>query len=105
MLPPTTEPDAAYEETPNEQEGQADLERFFDDHLGASDREGMDKENLPSNLVHLLAEPASHLGDNQGSGSVSERPAESAHSSAPLMMATAAAPLRAVVNPVVERAP
>jgi hypothetical protein len=47
--------DGPYDETPVEQEGQADLERFFDDHLGASDREGMDKENLPSNLVALLS--------------------------------------------------
>lgn len=49
--------DGPYEETPVEKDGQADLERFFDDHLGASDRDGMDKENLPSNLVALLSEP------------------------------------------------
>lgn len=47
--------DGPYEETPREQEGQADLERFFDDHLGASEKDGMDKENLPSNLVPLIA--------------------------------------------------
>jgi len=61
-----TEPDAAYEETPNDQDGQADLERFFDDHLGASDREGMDKENLPSNLVHQLADPAQPVAGQKG---------------------------------------
>lgn len=42
--------DGPYDETPRDQEGQADLERFFDDHLGASDKDGMDKENLPTNL-------------------------------------------------------
>lgn len=43
--------DGPYGETPREEEGSADLERFFDDHLGASEKEGMDKENLPSNIV------------------------------------------------------
>lgn len=57
MTPSSTLKDGPYEETPVEQEGQADLERFFDDHLGASDRDGMDKENLPTNLVSLLSEP------------------------------------------------
>lgn len=50
--------DGPYGETPREEEGQADLERFFDDHLGASERDGMDKENLPSNLVlHVSMRP------------------------------------------------
>lgn len=30
------------------------MERFFDDHLGASERDGMDKENLPTNLVPIV---------------------------------------------------
>lgn len=30
------------------------MEKFFDDHLGASEREGMDQENLPTNLVPLI---------------------------------------------------
>lgn len=33
------------------------MERFFDDHLGASEKEGMDKENLPSNLVETMLAP------------------------------------------------
>lgn len=56
-----SEPDEKYEETPADSESQAELERFFDDHLGASDRDGMDKENLPSNLVPIVSndpEPA-----------------------------------------------
>lgn len=48
----TTE--GSYDETPKDEEGQADLERFFDDHLGASERDGMDKENLPTNLVPFV---------------------------------------------------
>lgn len=31
------------------------MERFFDDHLGASDKDGMDKENLPTNIVESIA--------------------------------------------------
>lgn len=46
--------DGPYDETPRDEDGQADLERFFDDHLGASERDGMDKENLPTNLVPLI---------------------------------------------------
>lgn len=53
---PELNPDGPYEETPVEREGQADLERFFDDHLGASDRDGMDKENLPTNLIASVSE-------------------------------------------------
>lgn len=50
--------DGPYGETPREEEGQADLERFFDDHLGASEREGMDKENLPSNQIETRVRPS-----------------------------------------------
>lgn len=46
--------DGPYDETPRDEDGQADLEKFFDDHLGASERDGMDKENLPTNLVPLI---------------------------------------------------
>lgn len=49
-----TRPDGPYGETPRDEEGQADLERFFDDHLGASERDGMDKENLPTNLAPVV---------------------------------------------------
>lgn len=61
--------DGPYEETPREQEGQADLERFFDDHLGASEREGMDKENLPTNLVAQSVKPPQIYSDEQYLGS------------------------------------
>lgn len=57
--------DGPYGETPREEEGQADLERFFDDHLGASERDGMDKENLPSNLIEYVSlspQPSSPSG-------------------------------------------
>lgn len=55
LLSLTSHLDGPYGESPREEEGQADLEKFFDDHLGASERDGMDKENLPSNIVPVLA--------------------------------------------------
>lgn len=59
--------DGAYQETPRDQESQSDLERFFDDHLGASDKDGMDKENLPTNwspVVVKATEAINNLKDS-----------------------------------------
>lgn len=61
--------DGPYEETPREEEGQADVEKFFDDHLGASERDGMDKENLPSNLAELIIQVPSKIGSHSDSKS------------------------------------
>lgn len=41
------------------------MERFFDDHLGASERDGMDKENLPSNLIPIVFMNPQEVGDSK----------------------------------------
>lgn len=62
---PTNRPhaDGAYQETPRDQESQSDLERFFDDHLGASDKDGMDKENLPTNWSPVVVKATDATGN------------------------------------------
>jgi hypothetical protein len=89
--------DGPYDETPVEQEGQADLERFFDDHLGASDRDGMDKENLPTNLVSLLSEPPQSVNFSAYQMRLPVEPI------APSQLTLTAVPLVPVVNPTVQQ--
>lgn len=60
--------DKSYEETPTEAKNQQDLEMFFDNHLGASDREGMDKENLPTNAVPFILENPTVMSESELKG-------------------------------------